>query len=200
MRRNQFARPVFTVTAESAARSGVAASRALPARPAHCRRTTLRLIPMLSVALLTAAGASVALAQGSAPAAQTPVAGQSTDSTETLADKPGDSIQGGYDRGQFDLDHDGTLSLAEAKSAAAYRFDKLDGNHDGTLSRKELGTRVGATEFRQANADSDMTLDKAEYLKLVEERFKAVDKDGEGTLDKAEMAGPGGRMLMSLLK
>ena len=158
---------------------------------------------LLSVALLTAAGAAFAhagaRAQGTAPAAQTAVAGQSKDSTETMADKPVNSIQGGYDHGQFDLDHDGTLSLAEAKSAAAYRFDKLDVNHDGTLSRKELGRRVDSAEFKQANADSDATLDKAEYLKLVEDQFKAADKDNEGTLDESEQATPAGRMLMSLL-
>ena len=158
---------------------------------------------LLSVALLSAAGATFAFAGARAqtsPAAQTPVAGQSTDSTETMADKPADSIQGGYDRGQFDLDHDGTLSLAEAKSAAAYRFDKLDHDHDGTLSRKELARRVGSAEFKQANGDSDKTLDKAEYLSLVETQFKAADKDGEGTLTKAEMATPAGKMLVSLLK
>ena len=164
----------------------------------------MRITRLLSVALLTATGVAFApvgvQAQGAAPAAQTPVAGQSKDSTETMADKPADSIQGGYDRGQFDLDHDGTLSLAEAKSAAAYRFDKLDRDHDGTLSRKELAKRVGSSEFKQANADSDDTLDKAEYLKLVEDQFKAADKDGEGTLDKAEMAGPAGKTLMLLLK
>ena len=160
----------------------------------------MRVTQMLSIALLIAGSATAAQAQGAAPAARTPVAGQSTDSTETLADKPENSIQGGYDRGEFDLDHDGTLSLAEAKSAAAYRFDKLDRDHDGTLSRKELAKRVSSTAFRQANADSDATLDKAEYLKLVEDQFKAADKDGEGTIDKAEMGSPDGRMLMSLLK
>lgn len=164
----------------------------------------MRITKLLSVALLTATGATFvhadAQAQGTAPAAQTPVAGQSTDSTETMTDKPGNSIQGGYDHGQFDLDHDGKISLAEAKSAAAYRFDKLDHDHDGTLSRKELARRAGSSEFKQANADGDDTLDKAEYLKLVEDRFKAADKDGEGTLDKTEMTSPAGKMLMSLLK
>ncbi len=159
----------------------------------------MRVTQMLSVALLIA-GSATARAQGAPPAARTPVAGQSTDSTETLADKPENSIQGGYDRGEFDLDHDGMLSLAEAKSAAAYRFDKLDRDHDGTLSRKELAKRVSPAAFAQANADSDATLDKAEYLKLVEDRFKAADKDGKGTVDKAEMGSPDGRMLMSLLK
>ena len=164
----------------------------------------MRITRLLSLALLTATGVTFAhvsvQAQGAAPAAQTPVAGQSKDSTETMADKPVDSIQGGYDHGQFDLDHDGTLSLAEAKSAAAYRFDKLDHDHDGTLSRKELAKRVGAAEFKQANADNDDTLDKAEYLKLVEDQFKAADKDDEGTLSKAEMTSAAGKMLMSLLK
>ena len=160
---------------------------------------------LLSAALLTAAGlaaagATLAHAQGTASPAQTPVAGQSSDSTETMADKPGNSIQGGYDRGQFDLDHDGKLSLAEAKSAAAYRFDKLDRDHDGTLTRKELARRTGAAAFKQADGDGDATLDTAEYLKLVEDRFKAADKDNEGTLSKDEMASPEGKTLMSLLK
>jgi Ca2+-binding EF-hand superfamily protein len=30
-----------------------------------------------------------------------------------------------------DTDHDGTISLAEAKQAAAARFDRLDTDHDG---------------------------------------------------------------------
>ena len=162
----------------------------------------MRTIGLLSLALLTAASAALSpvAAQAQGTAAQTPVAGQSKDSTETLADKPADSIQGGYDHGQFDLDHDGKLSLAECKSAGAYRFDKLDHDKDGTLSAKELARRVDAAGLKAANADSDHTLDKAEYLKLVEDRFKAADKDSEGTLDATEQASPAGKALMALLK
>ncbi|MGI4794684.1 MAG: EF-hand domain-containing protein [Janthinobacterium lividum] len=157
----------------------------------------------------TVSGSSAAIAhaaptpaaQGNTPSAsQTPTAGQSTDSTQTLDDKPANSLQGGYDHGQFDLDNDGMIGLAEAKSAAAYRFDKLDLDHDGTVSFKEIGQRADVSAFKKANADSDKTLDRAEYLKLVETQFSAADTDGDGKLDKAEMASPAGKKLLGLLK
>ena len=40
----------------------------------------------------------------------------------------------------LDPDHDGTVDLAEAKSAASKLFDKLDRDHDGTLDKRELQT------------------------------------------------------------
>jgi Ca2+-binding EF-hand superfamily protein len=39
---------------------------------------------------------------------------------------------------RLDVDHDGRVTLAEAKAAALARFDRLDTNHDGTLSPDEL--------------------------------------------------------------
>jgi EF hand len=38
----------------------------------------------------------------------------------------------------LDTDHDGTVSLDEAKKAAEVMFDKLDRDHDGTLTGREL--------------------------------------------------------------
>jgi hypothetical protein len=39
---------------------------------------------------------------------------------------------------QWDVDHDGTLSLDEIKKAAVARFEALDRGHKGTLRRTQL--------------------------------------------------------------
>ena len=87
----------------------------------------------------------------------------------------------------LDPDNDGTVDLAEAKTAASKVFDKLDGDHDGTLDKRELRGRVNGKEFAAADPDKDGTLDKDEYLALVEKRFKAADPDNDGTLDAKEL-------------
>jgi hypothetical protein len=43
----------------------------------------------------------------------------------------------------LDPDNDGTVDLAEAKSAASKLFDKLNRDHDGTLDKREYA--VGST-------------------------------------------------------
>src|SRR5919197_1451533 len=43
----------------------------------------------------------------------------------------------------LDPDNDGTVDLAEAKSAASKLFDKLDRDHDGTIDAKELKSSAG---------------------------------------------------------
>jgi Ca2+-binding EF-hand superfamily protein len=102
--------------------------------------------------------------------------------------------------GQFDLDNDGTVDLAEAKKAGAEMFDKLDADKDGTLSRKELRGRLSRKEFDAADADHDGTLSRDEYLSAVEARFKAADADHDGTLTNWEFHTPKGRALTRLLR
>jgi EF hand len=51
----------------------------------------------------------------------------------------------------LDTDNDGTIDLAEAKSAASKLFDKLDRDHDGTLDRRELRGRLNAKDFAAAD-------------------------------------------------
>jgi len=100
----------------------------------------------------------------------------------------------------LDTDHDGTVDLAEAKSAASKLFDKLDRDHDGTLDRRELRGRLNAKDFAAADPDNDGTLDKNEFLALVEKRFTAADPDNDGTIDAKELKSAPGRSLVQLLK
>jgi hypothetical protein len=100
----------------------------------------------------------------------------------------------------LDPDNDGTVDLAEAKSAASKLFDKLDRDHDRTLDKRELRGRVSAKDFAAADPDKDGTLDKNEFLTLVEKRFKAADPDNDGTIDAKELKSAAGRALVLLLK
>jgi Ca2+-binding EF-hand superfamily protein len=102
--------------------------------------------------------------------------------------------------GQFDLDNDGTVDLAEAKKAGSEMFDKLDTNKDGTLDRAELHGRLSHKEFDAADADHDGTLTKEEYLSAVEARFKAADADHNGKLNHWEFHTHNGRALTRLLR
>src|SRR5262249_33248678 len=54
----------------------------------------------------------------------------------------------------LDPDHDGTVDLAETKSAASKLFDKLDRDHDGTLDKRELRGRLNAKDFAAADPDN----------------------------------------------
>ena len=100
----------------------------------------------------------------------------------------------------LDPDHDGTVDLAEAKSAASKLFDKLDRDHDGTLDKRELRGRLNAKDFAAADPDNDGTLDKNEFLALVEKRFNAANPDNDGTIDAKELKTAPGRSLARLLK
>jgi hypothetical protein len=100
----------------------------------------------------------------------------------------------------LDTNHDGTVSLDEAKKAAEDMFNKLDHDHDGTLSRRELHGRLSGREFAAADTDKDGTISKDEYLAVVEQRFKAADTDNDGTLTARELRTRAGRNLLRLLK
>jgi hypothetical protein len=99
----------------------------------------------------------------------------------------------------LDPDHDGTIDLNEAKTAAAAVFERLDSDKDGTLDLKELKGRLSGREFAAGDPDNDKTLSKDEYLAIVEQRFKAADPDNDGTVSAAELRTPSGRALARLL-
>src|SRR6266480_7562915 len=100
----------------------------------------------------------------------------------------------------LDPDKDGTVDLAEAKSAASKLFDKLARDHDGTLDKRELRGRLNAKDFAAADPDHAGTLDKNEFLALVAKRFNAANPDNDGTIDAKELKSSAGRSLVVLLK
>jgi Ca2+-binding EF-hand superfamily protein len=102
-----------------------------------------------------------------------------------------------------DTDHDGAINLAEAKQAAAARFDRLDTDHDGTLTFQEFqgssNPRPSRQEFDIMDKDRDGTVSKEEYLAEVERLFTKIDADKDGTIDAKELGTPTGRILAALL-
>lgn len=100
----------------------------------------------------------------------------------------------------FDIDKNGTLDLAEVKSAAAAHFDEMNPDADDKLDPHEAAPALSAKAFHQADADHDGTVDKAEYLAAVERAFKLADHDKDGTLDQKELNSPAGKTLMKLLR
>jgi Ca2+-binding EF-hand superfamily protein len=72
---------------------------------------------------------------------------------------------------QWDVDHDGTLSVDEIRKAAIARFEELDRNHKGRLSRSQLAGIFTFQQFRKADKNKDGTLDQDEYLSVFEELF-----------------------------
>jgi Ca2+-binding EF-hand superfamily protein len=100
---------------------------------------------------------------------------------------------------KIDADHDGTISLDEAKGAAAVKFDALDIDKDGKLDAVELTGIVGRGGLAKADSDKDGTLDKAEYLALAEKLFAGADHGKSGALDAKELSSPKGRALVALL-
>jgi Ca2+-binding EF-hand superfamily protein len=102
--------------------------------------------------------------------------------------------------GLLDTDNDGTVDLAEAKTAASKTFDQLERDKDGTLDQHELSRRLSAKELAAADPDHDGTLTKDEYLAVVGARFNAADPDHDGTLDAKELNSPAGKALVKLLR
>lgn len=101
----------------------------------------------------------------------------------------------------LDLDRNGTLSLAEAKSAAAKRYDDLNPDLDDALDREEARRRsLASATFRAADADRNGAVSKAEWLALVERRFEAADPDRDGSLNRAELRSEKGKAAARFLR
>jgi len=100
----------------------------------------------------------------------------------------------------YDIDKNGTLSLAEVKSAAAARFDELNPDQDDTLDEREAAPVLQGAAFRQADGNGDGKVSKAEYLAYVERTFLLANPDKDGTLDRAELDSQAGQALVRLLR
>ncbi len=100
----------------------------------------------------------------------------------------------------YDIDKDGTLDLAEIKSAAAARFDELNPDNDDSLDEREAAPVLKSQDFRQADANGDGKVSKAEYLAYVERAFLLANPDKDATLDRKELASDAGQALLRLLR
>lgn len=100
----------------------------------------------------------------------------------------------------YDIDKDGTLDLAEVKSAAAAHFDELNPDNDDSLDEREAAPVLQGQEFRQADANGDGKISKAEYLAYVERAFLLANPDKDGTLDRKELGSEAGQALLRLLR
>jgi Ca2+-binding EF-hand superfamily protein len=132
----------------------------------------------------------VLLAQGAAP----PAASSDAPLTRRPEELQADPMRA------FDIDKDGTLDLAEVKSAAAARFDELNPDQDDSLDEREAAPVLQGEAFRQADGNGDGKISKAEYLAYVERMFLLANPDKDGTLDRAELNSEAGRALMRLLR
>jgi Ca2+-binding EF-hand superfamily protein len=129
-------------------------------------------------------GLAIAIVLGLAPAVAAP---DSTPNDQSLV------------LSKIDTDHDGTISLDEAKAAASAKFDALDTDKEGTLDASELTGILRPGGVKKADKDKDATLDKPEFLALVEKMFKEADPDHDGTLNAKELSTDQGRALVALL-
>jgi hypothetical protein len=103
--------------------------------------------------------------------------------------KGGDAPAGRDGRRSADANHDGKVTLDEAKAAQKRMFDRFDTNHDGKLSFEEIEAMPERMADRMdrmdANGDRDISAD--EIAKAAEDRFHRRDKNGDGVLSGDEM-------------
>jgi hypothetical protein len=104
------------------------------------------------------------------------------------------------DLASLDTDKDGSLDLAEAKTAAGVLFSFLDRDKNGSLDARELTGYLDQKTFAAADHDLKGSLDQEEYFAVVEARFKAANKDEGATLDAAELNTPAGERLLILIR
>ena len=106
----------------------------------------------------------------------------------------------------IDTDKDGSIDLAEAKTAAAAVFTKLDTGHDGIVGAKDLAGRMVTLEQLSQGPNPWMfwktrtRYTKDQYLVLVETWFVAADVNDDGTVDAKELQTAAGQQLLKLLQ
>ena len=146
---------------------------------------------MASKAWVAAAVFDVALSAGTAPVfAQAP-------STERAARRPSETQADPFLA--LDINKNGKIDAAEAKSAAAARFDDVNPALDDALTPQEAAPLLDAAAFREVDADGDGTINKAEYLAYVERMFNKANPAPDG-LDRAQLDTDAGRALLRLMR
>lgn len=99
----------------------------------------------------------------------------------------------------IDTNHDGQISLDEAKAAGLKTFDQLDGSHKGALDEKEAESILDDSDFKKADTDVDGTIDKKEYINHLQDVFEKADTDENFKLDATEQKNAAGAKLIKLI-
>ena len=103
----------------------------------------------------------------------------------------GESI---FDR--LDLDHNGVISLDEAKTARSGMFDRIDADRDGVVTSAEIEAAKESAEKRRAKRLSTLAGLRAE-MPTPSERFAELDQNHDGKVTREEFVS--GRFWFDLL-
>ncbi|HYE46527.1 MAG TPA: EF-hand domain-containing protein [Caulobacter sp.] len=89
-----------------------------------------------------------------------------------------------------DTNKDGHISLAEHLAAGERGFKRMDANANGTIDPEEQAKIMKYTGGKNILAPADLNKDgrvsKEEFVKASNYRFKQADADSDGRLNKAE--------------
>ena len=100
----------------------------------------------------------------------------------------------------LDISEDGLIDVAEAKSAAAARYNVLNPTFDEQVDRRAAAASLAGDEFDRADADKNGMVNKAEYVGLIDSRHGEADTDKDGKLSRSELEGKGSEALLRLLR
>jgi hypothetical protein len=89
-----------------------------------------------------------------------------------------------------DFDHDGSVSLDEAKALADLSWNALDPLGKGVIDPAKAVAENGATAaaIGKLRPNAQGLISRDDFLAAVPARFRAADGDGDGALNPRELA------------
>jgi hypothetical protein len=97
---------------------------------------------------------------------------------------------------EADANKDGKVTVQEAQAMRVARFDQMDANKDGFLDKDEMkaawkehghrGHRGDHGMMKDADANKDGKISKAEFVTGAEARFAKMDSNKDGFLDQSD--------------
>jgi EF hand domain-containing protein len=99
------------------------------------------------------------------------------------ADNLGFLAESMFDR--LDADHNGVISLDEAKGARGRMFEKIDADHNGVVTAAEIQAAKENAEKRRAKRMASLAKLRAE-MPAPSERFAELDQNHDGKVTRDE--------------